>query len=176
MTRDARRTGTLRTCGLPLGLVLLASCVPQREATPPVQPPPAPARPIPTPQPPAPSAEDWRDIPLTPGTWTYSPAAGAVFGTAGAAPLFTIRCDTATRRVLLARADAADAARMTIRTSFGERSFPEHGPNVAFAASDPFLDTIAFSRGRFSVETEGHALLVLPAWAEPARVIEDCRV
>jgi hypothetical protein len=34
---------------------------------------------------------------------------------------------------------------------------------------------MAFSRGRFMVEAQGMATLVLPAWPEPARVVEDCR-
>ena len=42
-------------------------------------------------------------------------------------------------------------------------------------AYDPLLDAIAFSRGRFTVESESGAMLVLPAWPEPARVVEDCR-
>jgi hypothetical protein len=42
-------------------------------------------------------------------------------------------------------------------------------------AGDAALDWIAFSRGRFVVAATGMPLLVLPAWPEPARVIEDCR-
>lgn len=48
----------------------------------------------------------------------------------------------------------------------------------ATAALDPrdsLLDAIAFSRGRFLVEQAGAPTLVLPAWAEVGRVIEDCR-
>ena len=40
---------------------------------------------------------------------------------------------------------------------------------------DPVLDAMVFSRGRFAVEAPGTPLLVVPAWPEPARVIEDCR-
>ena len=42
-------------------------------------------------------------------------------------------------------------------------------------ASDPGLDQIAFSRGRITIEQPGQPTLVLPTWAEPVRVIEDCR-
>jgi hypothetical protein len=42
-------------------------------------------------------------------------------------------------------------------------------------ASDPFLDQIVFSRGRFAVEAQGQARLILPTWPEPARVVEECR-
>ena len=43
------------------------------------------------------------------------------------------------------------------------------------AASDTVLDQIAYSRGRFAVEAQGLDTLILPAWAEVGRVIEDCR-
>jgi hypothetical protein len=40
---------------------------------------------------------------------------------------------------------------------------------------DRQLDALAFSRGRFLVSVKGAADLVIPAWPELARVIEDCR-
>ena len=40
---------------------------------------------------------------------------------------------------------------------------------------DPLLDAIAFSRGRIGVGVGGTPALVLPAWPEIARVVEDCR-
>jgi hypothetical protein len=46
---------------------------------------------------------------------------------------------------------------------------------VQLQARDPLLDQIAFSRGRFTIEAPGAAMLVIPAWPEAARVIEDCR-
>ena len=46
---------------------------------------------------------------------------------------------------------------------------------VDLPPADPLLDQIAFSRGRFLVQAEGGPSLILPAWPEPARVIEDCR-
>ena len=49
------------------------------------------------------------------------------------------------------------------------------GIGAVLAANDPLLDAIAFSRGRFVIEQPGRAPLVLPAWAEIERVIEDCR-
>jgi len=42
-------------------------------------------------------------------------------------------------------------------------------------SSDPLFDQLAFSRGRFLVRVEGQGDLILPAWPEPARTIEDCR-
>jgi hypothetical protein len=41
--------------------------------------------------------------------------------------------------------------------------------------SDPLLDQMAFSRGRFLVTIEGGPSLVVPAWPEVGHVIEDCR-
>ena len=68
---------------------------------------------------------------------------------------------------------------MAVRTSFGARSLPvERLPEYAtatLAARDPFLDNMIFSRGRISIEVAGSPMLVLPSWAEAARVVEDCR-
>jgi hypothetical protein len=43
------------------------------------------------------------------------------------------------------------------------------------AANDAVLDQIAYSRGRFAVEVQGLAPLIVPAWGEVGRVVEDCR-
>lgn len=43
------------------------------------------------------------------------------------------------------------------------------------AASDRHLDMMAYSRGRFMLEQPGREALIVPAWPEFARVIEDCR-
>ena len=68
---------------------------------------------------------------------------------------------------------------LTIRTSYGARSLPAARQQSALVArlavSDPLLDQMAFSRGRFTVEAAGAPLLIVPAWPELARVIEDCR-
>jgi len=37
------------------------------------------------------------------------------------------------------------------------------------------LDQIAYSRGRFAIEIAGLEPLIVPAWPEVGRVIEDCR-
>jgi hypothetical protein len=44
-----------------------------------------------------------------------------------------------------------------------------------FAAFDPLLDALAFSRGRFAVSVSGTPALVVPPWPEIARLVEDCR-
>lgn len=151
---------------------LVAGCA----AQPPAAPPAPAARVVPQPSaPPAPppAAPDWRDVPLTPGEWTYSTDAegsGAAFGPDPAAPAFLLRCDVRRREVGFSR-PAAPAAALVVRTSYGVRTLP--APRLA--ASDPLLDEIAFSRGRFTIEADGAPPLAIPAWAEPARVIEDCR-
>ncbi|MDO7835675.1 hypothetical protein Q4610_11540 [Sphingobium sp. HBC34] len=173
-------------------LVLLASCVgpaPQRPGATPT-PSAAPSRPAPAPSPqpaqPVPVATEWQYRAVAPGAWTYRPeAAGAIatFGAGGADARLTIGCDRASRRISLARSGAGQGA-MTVRTSYGATSWPAVSASsggavaqiVAFrAASDPVLDQIAYSRGKFAVEVAGQEMLIVPAWAEVARVIEDCR-
>jgi hypothetical protein len=148
-------------------LALLAGCT----SAPAPRPAPAPLRPPPppSPPPPPPAQEDWRDIALTPGDWRYGGDGSARFGAGGDG--FTIRCDRAARQVLLAREGATGT--MIVRTSEGSRNFAS--TSAALPVSDAFLDAIAFSRGRFTVEAAGVPMLVLPSWPEPSRVIEDCR-
>jgi hypothetical protein len=161
---------------------LLTGCVaPREQAPPPVR---RPIAPPPPPPAPPPASKDWRDVPITPGNWRYSAESGgttARFGQPGA-PQFSIRCDSGTRRVVLARTGAAPgaAATMDITTSAGRQVLRGQGQDDAAAttslpASDPLLDRMAFSRGRFIVSVPGTALLAIPAWPEFARVVEDCR-
>jgi hypothetical protein len=120
---------------------------------------------------------DWADSALSPGEWTYSGDGFAAFGPAGR-PSFTIRCEPS-RQVSLSRTGAATSTALTVRTSSTARTLPARSSAGALAAtlaaSDPFLDAMAFSRGRFTVETPGVPALVVPAWPEAARVVEDCR-
>jgi hypothetical protein len=165
------------------GLVLAASCAPKAERPPPQQPVQQPVRQPAIPVPPR--VEDWRDLPLTPGAWFYSsPADGsqALFGPANSEAYFIVRCDRAKRQIVLSREGVTSGNMMTVRTTSAARNFPlsvQTEPlQYVFAttgASDRFLDEIAFSRGRFTIQVPGMPMLVLPAWPEPARVIEDCR-
>ncbi|MEA3045907.1 MAG: hypothetical protein QOJ53_239 [Sphingomonadales bacterium] len=157
----------------------LAACVP-RTAPPAPQPPPPQPAPAPPPAPePAPPPAAWQDGPLSEGDWTYDRRVDrrAVFGEG---PAFVVACTTA-RQITLARLPrfgGAGGAALVIRTTFGERSLPVLQPGAAvaiLAASDPLLDEMAFSRGRFLVRTAGLPDLVLPSWPELARVVEDCR-
>ena len=71
---------------------------------------------------------------------------------------------------------------MLVRTETQERRLtasPVHSgaPLIVaeLAASDPLLDAIAFSRGRFAVDVPGTAPVYVPAYPEITRVVEDCR-
>ena len=133
----------------------------------------APLRPLPVLAPAPPPAASWLDVEVAPGRWRYERQAGetrAVFGTGTLA----LRCDLAARRLLLQRGGSA-AAILTLTTTYGARRLAAGGGVAQIAARDPLLDQLAFSRGRFMVEAADAPRLIVPAWAEPARVIEDCR-
>jgi hypothetical protein len=89
-----------------------------------------------------------------------------------------MRCESG-QRITLLRTGVAGGQAIVVRTTFGERRLPAAGQSAglaaSLAASDPLLDEMMFSRGHFLVKADGAADLVIPAWAEPARVIEDCR-
>lgn len=150
-------------------LAVAAGCVPR------VAPPPPPPTPAPTQAPapaPSPRAVDWQDWPVTPGTWRYAREAtgsSATFGADQAA----LRCQGGAVR--LTGAPGGQGA-VTIRTTSATRTLPTGADGaVSLSARDPLLDAIVFSRGRFTIERAGAATLVLPPWAEVARVVEDCR-
>lgn len=166
------RLGNVVAAGAVLSLITLGACVPRRSA--PVPAPPAAPAPTPTPAPaPPPPPAVWEDAPLSPGDWTYSDgnSSSAAFGS-----LFTIRCEPRQVRFVY---NSAAANALVVRTTFGDRSLPaaawEGGLTATLAPSDPVLDQMAFSRGRFAVEAPGAARAILPAWPELARVVEDCR-
>jgi len=160
-------------------LAVLTACVPPPAPPPPAPPPPAPApTPAPPPPPTPPPPADWRDAPLSPGDWSYGQDGAATvarFGPPGA-PSLSLRCEA--RRLTLVR-HGASAPSLTIRTTYGDRTLPATpstiGAAANFAVSDQLLDQMMFSRGRFMVQAPGAAALIIPAWPEPSRVIEDCR-
>lgn len=182
-------------------VLLLSGCtdavIPSAPAARPAPPAPPPAArspaplpaPLPNPQPtprPAAATSDWRDWPLTPGDWAYRQDARgsiALYGPRGADADFTIRCDRLAGQIFLSRKGAAvGTAPMTVRTSSSLRSLTSQptGGTLAYMATalsprDPLLDAMGFSRGRFVVEQPGLPTLVIPAWAELPRVVEDCR-
>jgi hypothetical protein len=169
---------------LPLALFALAGCA---TAPPEPAPVPPPAKPVatPTPAPVAPQG-DWIDWPITPGTWTYRKddrGSLALFGEMGRDAIFIIRCDQSRRQLFLSRAGSVDdGASMRLLASAGQASYPAANsggapPYAAIAVSpgDIMMDRIAYSRGRFAVETTGLQSLAIPAWPEFSRVVEDCR-
>src|SRR3954469_20723696 len=123
-------------------------------------------------------------IPIA-GSWIYSTTASgseASFVNASAMPQLTLRCTRATRRVTIAKPASGAAPLLNVWTSAQTRALlASFNPatqrlSADVMAYDPLLDAIAFSRGRFGVSVSGTTPLVVPAWAEVARVIEDCRV
>ncbi len=178
MQTDRPRIRPSRLFGVSFLTLLAAGCVAPK--APPV-PLPQPAPP-PIVAPPPSTTADWRDIPLTPGNWSYGAEPGgsvARFGRPGV-PDFTVRCTLASRMVTLARSGAAaPTATMAVTTSAGNRALAASAAGQAIVASlparDGFLDRMAFSRGRFVVAVAGTTRLVIPTWPEFARVVEDCR-
>lgn len=159
--------GAVRRWGpLLLGLVLLDACVAPRQAPPP---PPAPT-PTPTPSPPPspPPPADWRDRAYTPGDWSYAREGGASVARYGSA--LELRCSGGAVTLSVPGANGP----MIVRTSYGDVARNADADGLRLPASDPLLDQIAYTRGRFMIST-GATELVLPAWPEVQRVVEDCR-
>jgi hypothetical protein len=165
--------------------LVLGSCAAPTIVPPPARPAPMPTSPPPRPQPTAaPLAADWRDWPLTPGTWSYRQDARgsiALFGRAGADAEVTLRCDRGRARLYLSRRGEG-AGPLTIRTSSLTKAVTAlpTGATPAYLAAefetrDPLLDAVGYSRGRFVIEGGGLPPLTVPAWAEMLRVVEDCR-
>ena len=134
---------------------------------------------------PAPAPDFATATPLA-GSWSYAPAATggseAVFANASGNPQLWVHCTRASRRVSIAKAAGAAAPRLDVWTSSLQRSVAAaFNPATArltidLAAFDPLLDAIASSRGRVAFSVAGQPALIVPPWAEAARVIEDCRV
>ncbi|HET7606305.1 MAG TPA: hypothetical protein VFK28_09585 [Sphingomicrobium sp.] len=118
------------------------------------------------------------------GNWAYAATndgSEATFTNASGQPQLTIRCTRSNRRIALLKPGAAAPA-MWVWTSSLKKSLPASYDATAarviaeLAPFDPLLDAMAFSRGRIGFSTSGLAALVVPPWADVARVIEDCRV
>jgi len=162
-------------------VALLSACTTQRKPPPVVTPRPAPPPVAVAPPPPA----DWRDAPITQGTWSYGATvagAQAAFSPGVGEPLLALSCRRGAGQIALSQAGAATGTvPMTVTTTTLVRAFtaaPDPATQrltVALPARDPLFDALAFSRGRFMVEVPGLPTLYLPAWPEVGRVIEDCR-
>jgi hypothetical protein len=139
----------------------------------------------PTPEP-VDVSTSWMDMPQTPGDWRYRDSgstSAALFATAQGAARFTLTCNRALRTITLMRpGETGGSAAMRILTETRTRTLDarpsgQQPPSIAatLPANDPLLDAMAFSKGRFAVETAGMPTLYLPSWPEVTRVIEDCR-
>ncbi|WAT17913.1 hypothetical protein OZN62_13505 [Aurantiacibacter sp. MUD11] len=135
-----------------------------------------------------PTYDNWMDAPRTPGDWSYvaEPAETlAVFGTSRTPEgvELLIVCNLDTRRVAIGRKGTAiGQVEMLVRTETANRTLTaspvqSRAPLLVaeLAASDPLLDAIAFSKGRFALDVAGVEPIYVPAWPEITRVVEDCR-
>jgi len=169
----------VRIAGAALLAAAVAACVPR--TAPPASAPVLPPAPAPAPLPSAPPLPpvNWLDAPLSPGGWHYRRDGAVALASYRSGSLtFTLRCEP-TRSVTL-WLTGAQAPALAIRTTYGERRLPAapvhlNEMQATLPAGDPLLDQMAFSRGRILVQPEGGPALIVPAWPEIARIIEDCR-
>lgn len=119
------------------------------------------------------------------GDWSYAKIANgseAVFNNGSNYPQLWVQCTRTTRRVSIARPAASAAAEINVWTSSATRTVasafsPATGRlTIELGNYDPLLDAIATSRGRIGFAIGSGPALVVPAWPEIARVIEDCRI
>lgn len=164
-----------------LALPLLLSACASAPKRAPAAPPPAPVVHHPQPAPPPvsvrPAKPDWRDEPASPGTWRWAREGQRSVARYGSQ--FALACDTSARQVAMELAAAASPNQPVTVTTTSSKSVlsgTQQGALfvVALQPADPLLDAMAFSRGRFMVET-GTLSLFLPSWTEISRVVEDCR-
>ncbi|SEH15457.1 hypothetical protein SAMN05428974_1442 [Sphingopyxis sp. YR583] len=152
-------------------MLVVAGCtaIPQPEAPPPALRPVAPA-PTPTPLP-TPTA-GWEDRAVDAGAWRYDAGnrTAAFVPTGSANPLLSMTCSGDGIRM-----SSSLSGNVSLRTSAGTDQIRFDGGSANLANRDPRLDRIAFSRGRFALETPGGGALTLPVQSEIGRVIEDCR-
>ena len=119
-----------------------------------------------------------------PGNWSFVTAAAggeATFTDTSGRPQLALTCSRATRRITLSKPASTAAPAITVWTSSATRNVPATF-NAAtgrisadLAATDPLLDAMALSRGRFAVYVAGAPSLVVPPWPAVTRVVEDCR-
>ena len=117
------------------------------------------------------------------GSWTHTittVGSQASFADASRQPLLSFRCTRATRRFSIDVRSAAAPSLLLWTTTASRNLAAVHNPATGLLTAelpvwDNLLDAVAFSRGRFSVTVSGGSPLILPAWPEAARAIDDCR-
>ena len=127
---------------------------------------------------------DLSTVTVLPGNWSFAFATGgseATFSDSSGNQQLWVHCTRITRRVSIAKRAGGATPFLQVWTSSMMRNAPA-GYNPAtgrltadFPAQDPLLDAIVSSRGRIGFGIVGEPALVVPPWAEVARVIEDCR-
>ena len=149
----------------------IAGCaaVPTPEAPPPA-PAPRPVAPAPAPAP-APTTKSWEERALNAGAWRYDAGnrTAAFVPAGGAAPLLSLTCSGGSIRMT-----STVGGNANLRTTAGTDPIQFDGGGASLSSRDPRLDRMAFSRGRFALESASGAL-TLPVQSEIGRVIEDCR-
>ena len=121
---------------------------------------------------------------VLPGNWSFAFATGgseATFTDSSGNQQLWVHCTRLTRRVSIAKRGTGATPVLQVWTSSLTRSVPaSYNPatgriTIDLPSYDQLLDAIVSSRGRFGIGVVGQPALVLPPWAEAARVIEDCR-
>jgi len=132
----------------------------------------------------APARIDLDTVTPLSGSWSYQSFAGgsrAVFADAAATQRLILRCNRASRTVSIVRTQVPAAApALSVWTTSTARSLPARFEaaqtlTADVRATDPLLDAIAYSRGRFATGAAGLPMAAVPVWPEVSRVIEDCR-
>ena len=118
------------------------------------------------------------------GSWSYSATndgSEASFANQSGAVQLSLHCTRATRRISISKPATAAVPSVNLWTSGSTRDVPASF-NAAtgrltldLGAYDSILDGMANSRGRIGITIANQPSLVVPAWPEVARVIEDCR-
>src|SRR5690606_42096591 len=105
----------------------------------------------------------------------------ASYGPSSIQASFTFRCARGRKQLILSRAGNVpdNGAQMTLTITPAAQSYPARSngnyTSITLSGTDYMMHRIAFSRGRFAVETTGLASLAIPIWPEFTRVVEDCR-
>jgi hypothetical protein len=129
-------------------------------------------------------AQDLSDATPIAGSWSYAQAVDgseAVFANSAGSPQLWIHCTRASRRVTMFRPATTAAPFLNVWTSSQVKNVASsYNPGtgrltIDLANYDPLLDAIVSSRGRVGFTIGTQPSLVVPPWAEIARVIEDCR-
>ena len=119
------------------------------------------------------------------GSWSYtavSDGSEATFANESGVVQLSLHCTRATRRVSISKPASGAVPSVSLWTSGSTRDVPAaYNPATArltldLGAYDSILDSMANSRGRIGLTVGAQPSLVVPAWPELARVIEDCRV